>query len=75
MSVSHDDEVYFRRRAEQELDLAQRAIDSAVVFAHYRLAEAYLEKLELSTQAGVADATLEAGDKPLFDFGRSDSVS
>lgn len=39
------DEGYFRRRAEQELDLAQRATDGAVVLAHYQLAEAYLERL------------------------------
>lgn len=44
--MSGDDEAYFRRRAEQELELAQRAEDCAVVRAHYQLAEAYLDKLE-----------------------------
>lgn len=43
---------YFRRRAEQELELAQRATSPEAVSAHYRLAEAYLQKAE-TAQASI----------------------
>lgn len=59
VQVAIDDQSYFRRRAEQELELAQRAIDKAVVRAHYCLAEAYLDKLmppmETGDNGNVAD--------------------
>ena len=48
--VAPRDENYFRRRAEQELDLAQRAEAPGAVLAHYQLAEAYLDKLEPDDQ-------------------------
>lgn len=72
--MAHDDEAYFRRRAEQELELAQRAIDGAAVHAHYRLAEAYLERLEHSVEAEGEHAEPEVKDKSLFDFTRSNRV-
>ena len=43
---------YFRRRAEQELELARRATSPEAVSAHYRLAEAYLQKAE-TAQASI----------------------
>jgi len=36
---------YFERRAEAELELAQRATDSRVVKVHYDLATQYLERI------------------------------
>lgn len=38
-------ERYFRRRAEQELDLVQRASDPAVVSAHRQMAQSYLDRV------------------------------
>jgi hypothetical protein len=43
--MSHDDESYFEKRAEQEIELAQRANDHRAVQAHYQLASAYLDKI------------------------------
>ena len=40
-----DDEEYFERRAEQELELACSAREAPVVQAHYQLACAYLDKI------------------------------
>ena len=68
--MAHDDEAYFRRRVEQELTLAQRAVDSAVVHAQYRLAEAYLDKLE-PVELDVDRTRANDADKPLFDFTQS----
>ncbi len=39
------DTEYYRKRAEQELRLAQGATDPKVVAAHYQLSQLYLEKL------------------------------
>lgn len=39
------DTEYYRKRAEQELQLAQSATDPKVVAAHYQLSQLYLEKL------------------------------
>jgi len=39
------DQSYYRRRAEAELERAQRATLKPVVKAHYELAEAYLQKV------------------------------
>lgn len=44
--MERNDREYFLRRAEQELELAQHASSRAAVAAHFRLAEAYLEKAE-----------------------------
>ena len=40
-----DDLAYFERRAEMELELAQRASDTKAVQAHYELANAYLDRI------------------------------
>ena len=40
-----DDKDYYTRRAEAELERAQRAKKPEVVKAHYLIAEAYLERL------------------------------
>lgn len=42
---------YYERRAEQELELAQRATKPEVVAAHYRLAELYLARLPPQSKA------------------------
>lgn len=44
--MSQDDIGYFQRRAEYELELAQQATHPNVVAAHYRLANAYLERID-----------------------------
>lgn len=36
---------YYQKRAEQEIELAQRATKPEVVAAHYRLSELYLARL------------------------------
>lgn len=41
-----DDLEYFQRRAEEELELAQKADVPAVVSAHYELAENYLDRVD-----------------------------
>ena len=43
--MATEDILYFERRAEAELELAQRATDSRVVKAHYELAAQYLERI------------------------------
>ena len=43
--MSADDLAYYQRRAETELELAQRANDAKAVQIHYELATAYLEKV------------------------------
>ena len=43
--MSADDLAYYQRRAETELELAQRANDAKAVQVHYELATAYLEKV------------------------------
>lgn len=37
---------YLQRRAEQELEMAQRSASPEATAAHYQLAEAYLERME-----------------------------
>jgi hypothetical protein len=44
--MTDEDSAYYARRAEAELDQAQRATMPEVVRVHYQLAEAYLERLE-----------------------------
>jgi hypothetical protein len=41
-----DDQSYYQRRAEVELERAQAATLPSVVQAHYQLAQAYFGKLE-----------------------------
>ncbi|HEY0445686.1 MAG TPA: hypothetical protein VGD19_04460 [Allosphingosinicella sp.] len=44
--MRHDDDVdYYQQRAEQEIELAQRADDQRAVQAHYQLASAYLDRI------------------------------
>ena len=43
--MSPDDHAYFQRRAEAEIELAQRARHQRVVQAHYELASAYLDRI------------------------------
>ena len=43
--VPQSDVEYFQRRAEEEVNQAQQATVPAVVAAHYRLAELYLERV------------------------------
>ncbi len=43
--MREDDRAYFQQRAEAETERARSAKVPSVVQAHYRLAEAYLEKL------------------------------
>lgn len=43
--MSHDDQDYFQRRAEAEIELAQRARHRRAVQAHYELASAYLDRI------------------------------
>ncbi len=43
--LSHDDILYFERRAEEEIALAQAAATAHAVQAHYRLATLYLDRI------------------------------
>ena len=43
--MSDQDCVYFKARAEAELDLAQRAEHPKAVEAHYLLAQSYLDRI------------------------------
>ncbi len=43
--MSGDEVAYFQQRAEDEIELAQRATHSRAVQAHYRLASAYLDRI------------------------------
>lgn len=53
--MNEDDVTYYRQRAETELEQAQRATQPEVVSAHYRLAEAYLERVGGGDQSQVAE--------------------
>ena len=51
--MSPDEASYFRRRAEQELELAQSAKDPKAAKAHYSLASIYLDRVQgLGTTQG-----------------------
>jgi len=43
--MPHEDVNYYERRAEAEIELAQRSGNAAAVQAHYQLATAYLDKI------------------------------
>ena len=43
--MSNDERDYYERRAEAEIELAQRAGHEAAVQAHYELASAYLDRI------------------------------
>lgn len=52
-----DDVGYLIRRAEQEVELAQSAIVPAVVSAHYRMSNAYLERAQSLAASSEVTAT------------------
>ena len=43
--MSYDEQEYYERRAEAEIELAQQARHKAAVQAHYELASAYLDRI------------------------------
>ncbi|EAT09463.1 hypothetical protein NYF14_09910 [Sphingobium sp. 10 DY56-G10] len=45
---------YLQRRAEEELEMAQRSIVPEATAAHYRLAEAYLDRIEANEVAAAS---------------------
>ena len=47
--MSREEEDYYQRRAEAEIELAQRADCPRVVQAHYQLASAYLDRIHGDT--------------------------
>lgn len=63
--VAEDDLAYLQQRAEAELELAQRSEAPEVTAAHYKLAEAYLDRVT-ALQAGaaeVAGSAVEAAEE------------
>jgi len=51
--MSRGDIDYYQRRAEAEIELAQRSSDARAVRIHYELASAYLDRIHGATpQAG-----------------------
>lgn len=44
--MAEDDTDYLQRRAEEELEMAQRAGSPEATATHYKLANAYLERIE-----------------------------
>ena len=47
--MSHKDIHYYQRRAEAEIELAQRSSDVRAVRVHYELASAYLDRIHGET--------------------------
>lgn len=47
--MSGEDTAYFQRRAENEIELAQRASHARAVQAHYQLASAHLDRIHGET--------------------------
>ena len=43
--MARDDLNYYEKRAEAEIEMAQRATHASVVRAHYELATAYLDRI------------------------------
>lgn len=52
-----NDSTYFKRRAQAELDRAQRATNPQAIRAHSILAEAYLERLQPDARASIEQRT------------------
>jgi hypothetical protein len=44
--MSRDEVDYFQKRAEVQIELAQRAENPSAVKAHYQLASAYLDRID-----------------------------
>ena len=53
--MNEDDVTYYRQRADAELERAQQATRPEVVSAHYRLAEAYLERVSAGERPQMAE--------------------
>ncbi len=53
---SEEDAAYFQRRAEEELEMAQKATRPEVVAAHVALADAYLELVHMIRPRATPDA-------------------
>lgn len=53
--MNEDDAIYYYRRAEAELEQAQRATKPEVVRAHCQLANAYLERVDTVNAARKAE--------------------
>lgn len=58
---------YLQRRAEEELEMAQRSIVPEATAAHYQLAEAYLDRIEAREVAAASgqSAAEPADPEPL----------
>jgi hypothetical protein len=63
VSSVDDDKEYYYRRAESELEMAQRTEVPEAVKAHYTLAGYYLDKV-YNDEAGAAPAPFDAGTRP-----------
>ncbi|HEY6917539.1 MAG TPA: hypothetical protein VI381_07855 [Allosphingosinicella sp.] len=48
--MSREEEDYYQRRAEAEIALAQKAVSSGAVQAHYDMATAYLDRIYGETE-------------------------
>tara|TARA_R110000787_G_scaffold47925_5_gene115840 strand:+ start:454 stop:714 length:261 start_codon:yes stop_codon:yes gene_type:complete len=57
-----DDLDYLQRRVETELEMAQRSETPEVTAAHYKLAEAYLERVEALRASAAAEAGEQGGE-------------
>ena len=55
VTMTQEDIRYYQQRAEAELKSAHKASRPEVVTAHFRLAEAYLERIAAASQHGQAD--------------------
>lgn len=53
--MSNDDLDYLEGRAQTELEMAQRSQTPEVTAAHYKLAEAYLERVEALRTSAAAE--------------------
>lgn len=66
--MSQDDQTYFERRAEAELELAQKSQHEAAVSAHYQLASSYLDRIfeeqELTENTAKAASTQQFESRP-----------
>ena len=54
--MSEDDSTYYAKRAEAEMEQAQRTAKPEVAEVHRQLAEAYLERLKPDTRLGIEQA-------------------
>lgn len=59
--AGNSDARYFRRRAEEELRLAQESDNPAAVTAHYEMAERYLNRIHGGETAMAPDSSRACG--------------